>query len=470
MEKLVAETLARWAVNLRPEALPEDVLAKAEDVIIDAIACALAGSRTEGAQRVHNVARSTLFGKGDAILWFDTATLHPTAAAFANSASASMLDLDDGHRNALGHPGAAIVPAILAFADPDDKGIDVLCSIVAAYEVCIRVGCSEHQKAYHTGNWSGLGASVAAGLGLGLNSDQLMNALVVIAYHGPRVSDLTLSQDMGANVKESIPWSVVTGLMANDLAAQGFTGCRDALNIEERYDSVVSLKGLAEGHFHSHKGPVSHAILRTYFKRYACCRWIHSPVEALLQIMREQDISAEEVEDISVETFLQAANLNNLTDPPSIESLQYSVPYCMAIAAILGEDALSPATSECLHRTEIIKFAEKISVERDLTMDSSYPFKTPSRVSVTTAKGTFVAMIEELWGDPDRALARADLVGKFKTLSHGLLSNNQVMKIVAGVEGLRDGRVGPLLDALRSAVPMTSISSGDRTPDSLTGT
>ncbi len=146
MKRLVAETLARWAVDLRPEALPADVLTKAEDVIIDANACALAGSRTDGAQRVHSVARSTLFGEGDAILWFDTATLHPTAAAFANSASASMLDLDDGHRNALGHPGAAIVPAVLAFADSDQKGIDVLANIVAAYEVCIRVGCSEHQR------------------------------------------------------------------------------------------------------------------------------------------------------------------------------------------------------------------------------------------------------------------------------------------------------------------------------------
>ena len=98
------------------------------------------------------------------------------------------------------------------------------------------------------------------------------------------------------------------------------------MDIEERYNPVVSLKGLAEGRFHSHVGTVSHAILRTYFKRYACCRWIHSPVEALLQIMREQDISAEEVKNIYVETFLQAANLNNLADPPSIESLQESVP------------------------------------------------------------------------------------------------------------------------------------------------
>ncbi len=450
MKSMVTESLATWAVNLSPHALPQDVLKKAEDVIIDAIACALAGSRTEGAQRVHAVAKSTLFGKGDAVLWFEASRLHPTAAAFANSASASMLDLDDGHRNALGHPGAAIVPAVLAFADGNQKGIDVLSNVVAAYEVCIRVGCAEHHKAYHTGNWSGLGASVAAGLCLGLNPDQLMNALAVIAYHGPRVSDLTLSQDMGANVKESIPWSVVTGLMANDLAAQGFTGCRDALNITERYDPDVTLKGLEEGYFQSHVGPVSHAILRTYFKRYACCRWIHSPVEALLQIMREQNISAEAVKSIRVETFMQAANLNNFNDPPSIESAQYSVPYCMAIAAILGEDALSPATSDCLHQHEIIKFAEKITVERDEKMDSSFPHNSPSKVSVTTARGTFVAMVEELWGDPDRALARADLVGKFKTLARRRISENQVVNIVSAVEGLRDGKVGPLLDALSS--------------------
>ncbi len=450
MEKMATESLATWAVNLSPHALPQEVLKKAEDVIIDAIACALPGRSTDGAQRVHAVAKSTLFGEGDAVLWFEKARLHPTAAAFANSASVSMLDLDDGHRNALGHPGAAIVPAVLAFTNAEDKGIDVLSNIVAAYEVCIRVGCSEHQKAYHTGNWSGLGASVAAGLCSGLNAEQLANALATIAYHGPRVSDLTLSQDMGANVKESIPWSVVTGLMANDLAAQGFTGCRDALNITERYDPVVTLKGLEQGYFESHVGPVSHTILRTYFKRYACCRWIHSSVEALLQIIRQQNISVDEIKSVLVETFMQAANLNNLTDPPSIESAQYSVPYCMAIAAVLGEDALSPATSDCLHQNAIIKFAEKIVVKRDEKMDSSFPHNSPSRVSVTTAKGTFVVMVEELWGDPDRNLDRTDLVAKFETLARGRLAETQVAEIVSAVEGLRDGKAGPLLNALSS--------------------
>ena len=81
-----------------------------------------------------------------------------------------------------------------------------------------------------------------------------------------------------------------------------------------------------------------------------------------------------------------------------------------------------------------------------------------------------LAKVDELWGDPDRSIVRTDLVSKFATLSRGRLSNNQVVKIFSGVEGLRDGSVGPLLDALRSIVPMTSISSGEQTSDWLIGT
>ena len=40
----------------------------------------------------------------------------PSIAAFANSAAASALDLDDGHRAAGGHPGAAVIPAVFAVA------------------------------------------------------------------------------------------------------------------------------------------------------------------------------------------------------------------------------------------------------------------------------------------------------------------------------------------------------------------
>ncbi len=105
MNNWVTGQLANWSVNLRPEDLPDDVLSKAEDCIIDSVASAISGSSTDGARRVKTVANAT-YRDGDAGVWFSGDHLHPTGAAFANAASASMLDIDDGHRNALGHPGA----------------------------------------------------------------------------------------------------------------------------------------------------------------------------------------------------------------------------------------------------------------------------------------------------------------------------------------------------------------------------
>ena len=70
---------------------------------------------------------------------------------------------------------------------------------------------------------------------------------------------------MGATVKESIPWSVVAGMTAASLAEHGFTGCRDAMDITERFAPALALEGLDDGGFPvSANGPqVGYAILRT---------------------------------------------------------------------------------------------------------------------------------------------------------------------------------------------------------------
>src|ERR1700680_347132 len=57
------------------------------------------------------------FAQGDACVWFDRARLSPMGAAFINSSAASVLDLDDGHRVASGHPGAAVIPAVIAVGE-----------------------------------------------------------------------------------------------------------------------------------------------------------------------------------------------------------------------------------------------------------------------------------------------------------------------------------------------------------------
>lgn len=436
------DALAQWCVALDPAEIPEAVIAKAEDCILDTIACAIAGRDAKATAHVMAVA-SAQYRDGPADVWFSTHRLHPTGAAFVNATAASILDIDDGHRGPCGHPGAAIVPTALAVArETNAGGPELLAAVVAAYEVCTRIGASEHRIAYHTGNWAGFGAATAAAQLRGLSAGPLAHALAITAYHGPRVADLTLSADMGSNVKESIPWSVVSGLNAADLAARGFTGCRDALDIDERFKAGDATADLGSGF----------QIMRTYFKRYSACRWIHAPVEALLQIMSEHGLAAEDVDSVRIETFRQAASLNNLADPPSPESAQYSIPYCLGIAATKGEAALMPLAASDIHDAAALAFATKVTVVCDEALVDDFPATVPARVIVGTPSGIFETFVERPWGEPDGPTGRTDLIAKFKFLAAGRIPEGRADAIVAAVGGLRDGNVETLGDLLGASI------------------
>ena len=438
MTPWTAATLAEWTLDLDTGDLPDAVIAKAEDCLIDALACALAGRDAMGTLRVMAVA-SAQYRDGPADVWFSTDCLHPTGAAFVNSTAVSILDLDDGHRGPLGHPGAAVIPSALAVAQETNAGgLELLAAVVASYEVCTRIGASERRPAYHTGNWGGFGAAVAAARLRGLSPEQLTHALAITAYHGPRIADLTLSSDMGANVKESIPWSVVTGLNAADLAAQGFTGCRDALDIDERFEPGRAAADLGGGF----------QIMDTYFKRYSACRWIHGAVEALLQVMTEHGLEAEHMDDVHVETFRQAASLDNLADPPSPESAQYSLPYCLGIAATKGENALMPMAADDLHDPAAVTFANKVTVTCHDALAADFPTTVPSRVIVGTRSGIFEAQVDLPWGEPNGPTRRADLVAKFQALAAQRICEHRATAIVAAVENLKNGPLDPLLNLL----------------------
>ena len=320
----------------------------------------------------------------------------------------------------------------------------MLAAVVAGYEVCTRIGGSEQRIAYHTGNWTGFGVAAVAARLKDMSAERLAQALAITAYHGPRVADLTLSNDMGANVKETIPWSVVTGLNAADLAAQGFTGCCDALDIEERFKPGRARADLGKGF----------QIMNTYFKRYSACRWVHSAVEALLQIMSEQKLEAAAIDSVRVETFRQAANLNNLTDPPSPESAQYSIPYCLGLAATIGEKALMPMNAADIHDQKTVAFAEKVTVTSDQSLIDHYPATVPARVIVETQSGRFETFVERPWGEPGGPIGRADLIAKFQALAAPHMQENRATAIIAAVENIKEDGVAPLSKLISAPVEL----------------
>ena len=440
------DVLASWCDSLEPAELPDAVIAKAEDCILDGIACAMSGLVSSATHAVGTMARET-YRNGPAPIWFSSDALTPIGAAFINATAASILDIDDGHRMALGHPGAAVVPAALAKASSVEcTGLELLTAVIAGYETAVRIGASEKRKAYHTGNFSSFGAATTTALLGKMAPEHHAQALSITAYHGPHIADLTLSSDMGNSVKESIPWSVVAGMSAAELAGQGFTGCRDALDIDERFLPGVACEGLGQGF----------VILGTYFKRYSACRWIHSAMEMLSKLMAEHNLIADDISSIHVETFDQAANLDNLTDPPTPESAQYSVTYCLGLIATLGEQALMPLRDSSLHHGPAVTFAKRVRVEATPEMNAKFPARAAARVTVETESGRFDAETQSPWGEPDSGIGRADLVEKFHLLADGVMPGAHVDAIITAVEYLKTGGVGPLIKLL--GTPMGELS------------
>jgi 2-methylcitrate dehydratase PrpD len=171
-------------------------------------------------------------------------------------------------------------------------------------------------------------------------------------------------------------------------------------------------------------------------------------VEALLQVMTEHGLAAEHMDSVHVETFRQAANLDNQADPPTPESAQYSVPYCLGIAATKDDSALMPMAADDLHDPAAVAFANKVTVTCDDALAADFPVTVPARVIVDTKTGTFEAQVDLPWGEPNGPQRRADLVAKFHALAPRRIGEHRAAAMIAAVENLKNGPLNPLLNLL----------------------
>jgi 2-methylcitrate dehydratase PrpD len=231
---------------------------------------------------------------------------------------------------------------------------------------------------------------------------------------------------MGNHVKEGIPWSTLTGLVALDLADQGFTGPTDILDHPSYYDREKILAGLNAGY----------AIEQVYFKPYSCCRWSHSAIDALLGLMAEHNLSPTEIAGIEVHTFSRALRLNNYANPASLEAAQYSVPFVLAVAALRGKGALLPLSSECLGQPDLVDIAEKVELHTDPELDLAFPAKAPARVVLRTRRGDYEKSVMDALGDPANPLGLSGLESKFRSVTRTFMSSQEQYEVISAIKEL----------------------------------
>ncbi|TIT04429.1 MAG: MmgE/PrpD family protein [Mesorhizobium sp.] len=437
----VVETVADYVNRFSISDTSEFTRAKIAELVTDLVAAAAAGFATDPAKAARAVA-ANLFQSGGAGVWFSTDRLSSCAAAFCNSAAASALDVDDGHREAIGHPGAAVIPAVLAEGEiMGASESDLLSAIAVGYEVGIRIAAAQtdriERRDYATGRWSSIAVAASVGHLRRLECDALSQALAIAATHRACQIPSGTSTKLG-QIKEGIPWSTLGGYFAVRLAEQGVTASLDIFDIASLFKGALITRSLGN----------TLKIDATYTKPYCCCRWIHSSIDALLMLMQNHGVGAEAIEAIVVDTIGPAARLNNKTSPTSNFEAQFSVPYCLAVAAIEGAQAMLTPDMGDLTDAARIDLARKVTVRADRDLDASFPAQTGSRVRLISQLGSFEGRVDFPKGDARNPMTLDELEQKFRTLVRYGLEPARAERTIVAAEATGSSKMANILDAI----------------------
>ena len=454
-------SLARFAAGLRFEDLPDAVVARAEDLLVDWFGSAIAGHGTRPVETIAAFARAMGPADGPSEVLVGRGRSSPYFAAMVNAAASHVAEQDDVHNGSVFHPATVVFPVALAWAQAlGANGRQMLTAAVAGYEVGIRVGeflGRSHYKVFHTtGTAVTLAAAATAGHLLGLDATRMGHAF---GSAGTQAAGLWEFLRTAADSKQlHTAHAAAAGLMAANLARDGFTGAQRILE---------GSQGLAAG-MSSDADPsrlvdglgTRWALTETSFKYHASCRHTHPAADALLAVMRENDLRADDIEDVRTHVHQGAIDvLGPVVDPATVHQSKFSMGTVLALVARFGQAGL--AEFEAHFRDDATRaFRDRVSMGLDAEVDAAYPRRWIGKVTVRTRDGRVLeGRVDEPKGDPGNTLDRDEITAKALRLA-AFSGGAGAAEMRAAIEALwrvaDAATVGPLL-APASASSTSSV-------------
>lgn len=434
------DLLARFVEDTSLERLPEGALEATRLVLLDTIGAMVAGSAlaenrrlADSVQERRSRATATLLGHGGRV--------DPLLATFVNATAGVALEVDEGNRLGGGHPAIHVIPAALAVAeDGGAAGGRLLESIVAGYEVCSRLGSATTARpnVHSHGTWGTIGTAVAVAKLAGLDARAVKAVINLAASMSPANTWTTALE--GVTIRNAYPGrSGLEGVFAVELHRAGFTGLHDAPAdvyrsiLGDRFEPARALDGLG--------GPLR--VQQNYFKLYACCRYNHFALDALLAMARAERLTADQVERVVVTTIPFGPRMADPA-PASMLAAKFSIPYAVAAALVLGRVDVPAFVEPALGDPRIRTLAARVEVRVDPDMSPRRADRPTARVEVVLKNGrTLSGATTVVRGDFEDPVPAAEVVDKFLTLTAEVLGADRardVVRLVEQVETLKDVR------------------------------
>ncbi|MAS04832.1 MAG: 2-methylcitrate dehydratase [Ahrensia sp.] len=449
-----SEMLAGFASDLDIADMPAGVLDRLNDLFVDWIGSALSGKGQRAVGAIERFAVQMGPASGRAEILTSRATTSPLFAAMVNAAASHVSEQDDVHNASVFHPAAVVFPAALAAAQATEaSGRNFLAGCVAGYEVGIRVGeflGRSHYKIFHTTGTAGtIAAAVAAGRVLGLEKDQMLNA---IGSAGTQAAGLwEFLRDAADSKQLHTAKASADGVTAAYLAAEGFTGAKRILEGAQGMAAGMSLDA-DPGKLTDRLG-TRWALAETSFKWHSSCRHTHPAADALLEVMQKYDLSPDRIDRITAYVHQGALDvLGPVTNPRTVHQAKFSMPATLGLIATHRRAGLAEFDG-FLDDSRTRTFLDRVEMRPDREVDDAYPRRWIGKVTVHTTDGRDLsARVDEPKGDPGNPLSSTEVDEKARKLARysGAASPEEMERVIETARGITGCTVVPYLLAVSS--------------------
>lgn len=418
----LAQRLARYAATLRFEQLPPEVVHEAKRRLIDSIATAVGALSAPTyakvkrcASRVCSQPSASLIGGGQSsIEW----------ATFVNGLLIRYLDYNDTYLSLEPAHPSDNWSAVLAVGEATGaKGPELITAAVVAYEVQCRLcdAASLRRQGIDHVTYGAISSTLAAGHLLRLDGERLSHAVGIAG-----VCNIALRQTRSGELSEwkgcAFANAARNGVFAALVAAEGLTGPAPIFEGDLGFFRLVTRQPFTlpplGGEAENRDGFM---IGKTYIKYWPAEYHSQSAIDAALQLRHQLQGNIQRIQSIQVSTFEASYNIigkyPQAWAPQTRETADHSLPYCTAAALYDGDITLETFEERRFTDPDLIRFAQRVQVVHDPTLDARYPHGIPNRITLTLDDGTtLVREVEFPKGHAANPMTDQEVEAKFRRL------------------------------------------------------
>jgi 2-methylcitrate dehydratase len=441
---------ADFALSVRYDDLPKEVIASAKRVLLDTLACAFGAVGSEPATVAETTIRKT-FGEGEAasIIGYPRgATVE--GALFVNGVLVRSLDLNDTYIGTDPLHPSEVLPTALALCEESGRsGRDLIEAMVAGYEASMRVNdaISFMERGFHPLCAASYAIPLIAGKVWNLPRSAIANAVGISGARG-FTSFVVNSGAISMMKAMGLAATAVDGVFATRLAAQGFTGPSGTLEwMATRMKPQKADLSLDLEH-------ARYRLPRVAFKRFPIQIELQAVTEAGTTLHAKVKHRVQDIQAITVETY--PGIIARVADPAKFKpktkgTADHSLPVCLAMALLDGDVTVMQFEKDRWRSQDVVALVEKTAVKPSEALITKLPKGRGASVEITFTSGELVReTVEIAEGDAQRPLSQASLQRKFMNFAVPVVSSSAAERIVSLVESVDEVKdVRQLMQALK---------------------